>query len=82
MLFNSTAFLLFFTAVLAVDMALQRHARARKVFLLAASYFFYGSWDWRFLGLIGISTAVDYLVGLRLATATAPRTRRLLLNER
>jgi D-alanyl-lipoteichoic acid acyltransferase DltB (MBOAT superfamily) len=32
--------------------------------LLAASYYFYGCWDWRFLGLIIISTLVDYVVGL------------------
>lgn len=32
-------------------------------FLLCASYFFYGWWDWRFLFLILLSTLVDYYVG-------------------
>ena len=36
------------------------------MFLLLASYFFYGWWDWRFLLLIFASTLVDYFVGLQL----------------
>ena len=35
----------------------------RNAFLLAASYFFYGWWDWRFLGLIVFSSTVDYVAG-------------------
>ena len=41
---------------------------ARKLFLLAASYLFYGLWDWRFLGLIIASSAVDYWCGVKLST--------------
>jgi D-alanyl-lipoteichoic acid acyltransferase DltB (MBOAT superfamily) len=44
-----------------------------------ASYFFYGWWDWRFLLLIFLSTAVDYCVGLGLAIAKAPSKRKALL---
>lgn len=36
--------------------------RAQNIFLLVASYIFYGWWDWRFLGLMIASTSVDYLV--------------------
>lgn len=32
--------------------------------LLVASYYFYGTWDYRFLALIIVSTTVDYLCGL------------------
>jgi hypothetical protein len=39
--------------------------------LLVASHVFYGWWDWRFLGLICISTAVDYEVA-RLLDAPGP----------
>ena len=37
--------------------------RAQNVMLLGASYYFYGSWDWRFLSLLMGSTLVDFLVG-------------------
>nr|WP_246434544.1 MBOAT family O-acyltransferase [Teredinibacter haidensis] len=37
--------------------------RCQNIFLVGASYFFYGWWDWRFLGLILISTVVDYFCG-------------------
>ena len=34
--------------------------RGQNLLLLAASYFFYAWWDWRFLSLIGTSTVADY----------------------
>ena len=47
--------------------------------LLAGSYFFYGAWDWRFLGLILASTVIDYFVGLALARSRDPRRRKTLV---
>jgi D-alanyl-lipoteichoic acid acyltransferase DltB (MBOAT superfamily) len=47
--------------------------------LLAASYVFYGWWDWRFLGLIFLSSLVDFLVGNALAATTRTGYRRTLL---
>ena len=32
-----------------------------KIFILAASYFFYGYWNWRFIGLLAISTVGNQL---------------------
>jgi alginate O-acetyltransferase complex protein AlgI len=73
-LFNSIPFLLFLPTVLLCVTVLPRAWRNR--FLLVASYFFYGCWDWRFLGLILLTTVVDYAVGLALhATADARRRR-------
>jgi alginate O-acetyltransferase complex protein AlgI len=51
----------------------------RKVFLLAASYYFYAYWDWRFCGLLLISTAVDFSVGQGLKRSDDPKRRRWLL---
>ena len=65
MLFVELAFLPFFLVVLAVHWGL-RGERARKRWLLAASWFFYGCWDWRFLSLLGFSTLLDYVVALRI----------------
>jgi alginate O-acetyltransferase complex protein AlgI len=47
--------------------------------LLLASYFFYGSWDWRFLGLILISTIVDYAAGARIFRTENPLHKRYWL---
>lgn len=77
MLFNSTPFLIFFTIVYSLYLVLPHRWQNRM--LLAASYIFYGWWDWRFLSLILISTLVDYLCGLGIARSTQPSRRRGLL---
>ena len=53
--------------------------KARNLFLLAASYLFYGWWDWRFLGLIVASTFVDYMAGLAMGRSTGATARRAWL---
>src|SRR5690606_37420418 len=58
MLFNSYVFWVFLAVVLALHAVLR--GRSRKALLLAASYVFYGYWDWRFLGLIALSTLTDF----------------------
>ncbi|MGB0333024.1 MAG: MBOAT family protein, partial [Planctomycetota bacterium] len=68
MLFVEFRFLAFLGLVLAVGWALRRNG-ARKAFLLLASYGFYAAWDWRFLGLILLSTVVDGVAGQRIHQA-------------
>ncbi len=77
MLFNTTTFAIFL--VVAFGAHWRARPRYRNAVLLVASYFFYGWWDWRFLGLLALSTATDYTIGLRLAGAGAPRRRTRLL---
>jgi D-alanyl-lipoteichoic acid acyltransferase DltB (MBOAT superfamily) len=77
MLFNSLEYALFLVGVLAIYWTLPHRAQNR--FLLAASYVFYGAWDWRFLGLIALSTLLDWGVGLGLGAVRDPRRRRALL---
>ena len=60
MLFNSFEFFIFLPIVLGLYLFLP--LRGQNAWLLVASYVFYGSWDWRFLGLILVSTGVDYVV--------------------
>ncbi|PIT98255.1 MAG: membrane-bound O-acyltransferase family protein [Candidatus Andersenbacteria bacterium CG10_big_fil_rev_8_21_14_0_10_54_11] len=62
--FNTPWFFLFFAAVYLIYLALPR--RKQNYVLLAASYLFYASWDWRFVGLIAFSTILDYGIGLKL----------------
>ena len=64
MLFNSYTFWIFFLAVYLLYRRLDHKWQNRM--LLAASYVFYGAWDWRFLSLIWLSTGIDYVVGLKL----------------
>lgn len=59
MLFNSNEFLLFLPLVLVAYWGMP--VRLRVPVLLTASYAFYASWDWRFLGLLAGSTVIDYL---------------------
>lgn len=75
MIFTELRFVLFFALVFGVHWSLDSQ-RARKVWLLLASYFFYAAWDWRFLSLIVISTLVDYVAGLRLGATDDPLARR------
>jgi D-alanyl-lipoteichoic acid acyltransferase DltB (MBOAT superfamily) len=49
----------------------------RNVFLLAASYVFYGFWDWRFLPLIVVSSVTDFFLG-RLLGKTEDKSKRKL----
>ena len=62
MSFASFAFAVFFAVVLGGTLFAERHlpARARECFLLAASYFFYGYWDWRFCFLLLFVTVISF----------------------
>lgn len=60
MIFTSGNFFFFFIVFYLIYLFLQGRIRTQNILLLAASYFFYGYWDYRFLSLILISTVVDY----------------------
>ena len=65
MLFTQIEFLFLFVAAFGF-LLVCRNNTLRKVGLLVASYYFYAYWDYRFLALIGLSTIVDYAIGLSL----------------
>jgi D-alanyl-lipoteichoic acid acyltransferase DltB (MBOAT superfamily) len=71
--FNSLQYAVFLPVVLGLYWLLPR--RPQNVLLLIASYVFYGAFDWRFLGLLIISTLTDYTVG-RLLEVTEDQRRR------
>ncbi|TVZ56221.1 D-alanyl-lipoteichoic acid acyltransferase DltB (MBOAT superfamily) [Lutibacter sp. Hel_I_33_5] len=80
MLFNSIEFVIF----LPITFLIYWHLASKSIkhqnrFLLVASYFFYGCWDWRFLSLIIFSSSVDFLVGFYLNKIHNIKTRKLLL---
>jgi alginate O-acetyltransferase complex protein AlgI len=76
--FATPEFLVFFALLLPVYWLLPGH-RPRKLLLLFASYYFYACWDWRFLGLIALSTVIDFSVGWILAGSDSARVRRSAL---
>lgn len=65
MLFNSFNFLFFLPIVFVLYWhVFQRSLRWQNLFIVAASYVFYGWWDWRFLLLIVFTSLCSYGSGL------------------
>jgi D-alanyl-lipoteichoic acid acyltransferase DltB (MBOAT superfamily) len=52
---------------------------ARTLFLLVLSYYFYASWNWRYLPLIFGSSTVDYFLARAVAREPRPHARRVML---
>lgn len=77
MLFTSIEFVVFLPIVLLAYLACPR--RMQNTLLLAASYVFYGWWDTRFLGLLMLSTVLDFTTARALARLVDSRRRRWLM---
>jgi alginate O-acetyltransferase complex protein AlgI len=80
MLFNSIDFAIFLPIVFAIYwFVFQKNLKLQNLFILLASYLFYGWWDWRFLFLLLFSTIVDYTVGVIFKKTEKQLHRKLLL---
>jgi alginate O-acetyltransferase complex protein AlgI len=77
MLFNSLTFLIFLGFTLLFYYKLP--FRAQNLFLLGASYLFYGWWDYRFLFLLLFTSAFDYFCALLMDKQSDTKRRRWLL---
>ena len=75
MIFTEPRFFAFFLIVFAAYWLVPTN-RGRKILLLAASYFFYASWDYRFLSLLLASTGIDYALGRVLRSDRPTRHRK------
>lgn len=61
MLFNSIEFIIFLPLFFGLYWSLNKKShRVQNILLLVGSYVFYGWWDYRFLGLLFLSTVVDF----------------------
>jgi len=70
MLFNSLSFALFLPLVFILYWFFtKRSLKLQNALLLVASYYFYGSWDYRFLFLLIFSTLLDYYTGIKMHEA-------------
>ena len=80
MFFNSIDFLIFLPLVFIIYwFFLNKNLKSQNFFIVAASYVFYGWWDWRFLSLIAFSSLVDFLVGIGLSKTENIKKRKLYL---
>lgn len=78
MTFTQAEFVVFLAVVLAVAWSL-RSRFGRNGWLLLASYYFYAYWDYRFCGLLLISTVVDFALAQKIAHAPSLIKRRAWL---
>jgi alginate O-acetyltransferase complex protein AlgI len=79
MKFDTTTFLLFFSAFFAVYLQFFRHYRIQNVLVIIGSCFFYGWWSRIFLLLMLVSVIINYMVGILIDRAGTPRSRKAFL---
>ncbi|MFI5161138.1 MAG: MBOAT family O-acyltransferase [Sphingobacteriales bacterium] len=79
MLFNSFEFLVFLPIVfLLYWFVFNKKLSWQNLLILAASYFFYGWWSWKFLLLLILSTLLDYLYGFGVASENKKKSKLFL----
>ena len=80
MLFNQIEFLIFLPIVFSIYWLLGSERRiSQNLLIVVASYFFYGWWDWRFLGLIAFSSLIDFWIAILLGGQRSNIKRKCLL---
>ena len=76
MLFPTIDFAVFFLVVFTVSWILRPHKIAWRWFILAASFVFYGWWDWNYLMLLFLSIAMNWFFGWAVFRALTPEGER------
>ena len=79
MLFPTATFAIFFMLVLPLSWLLQPRGERWRPFIIAASFVFYGAWDWRFCFLLAFSIVWNHLLAVGIHRSGAPRHRKVLL---
>ena len=77
MLFNTIDFVIFLIAVVVAYYAIPFN-KYRKLFLLAASYYFYACWNVAFLGLLLFDTIMAYTAGRLMEGKEKPKQKSIL----
>ena len=78
MLFPTIEFAVFFAIVFPITWLLNEKNTLKKCFLLFVSYVFYSFWDWRFIFLLFVSSAGNYVAGRLLGVAHTERARKFV----
>src|ERR1700743_2483740 len=79
MLFPTMIFGIFFLIVFLTAWSLERENGRRKVFLVLASWVFYGWWDWRFVGLLILSALFNWWVARSISKTQVKSSRHWLI---
>jgi len=80
MLFTSFSFLIFLPIVFCLYwFVFNRSIKYQNAFLLLSSYVFYGWWNWKFLGLLLLSTLIDYSFGFWVAEGSGAKRKLFLV---
>jgi D-alanyl-lipoteichoic acid acyltransferase DltB (MBOAT superfamily) len=79
LVFPTIEFAAFFAVVFVVSWALQPHPSAWRPFILAASYFFYGWVDWRWVLILIASSVVNTFASQVIARSPSAATRKRAL---
>jgi len=80
MLFNSLQFAFFLLFVFLLYWFISKgKLKLQNLLLLAASYFFYACWDWRFLFLLLFSTLLDFFTGNKIHSSEVKNKKRFWL---
>ena len=79
MLFPTVTFAVFLAIVLPLNWTLMRHQRVWRLFVLAASFVFYGWWDWRFVFLLAASIVGNQVLAVAIHRADGVARRKALL---
>ena len=78
MIFNSFNFLIFLPIVFFLHWFLPyKGNKYQNLLILTASYFFYASWDFRFLFLLIFSTFLDYFTGLKMFKSKSKKEKKI-----
>ena len=80
MLFTQQVFFIFIFIVFSLYWIIPREKiTLRNILLLISSYVFYGWWDWRFLGLIFLSSLCDYFFALKIHNSSNEKAKKYFL---
>ena len=80
MVFNSVDFAIFLVVVfIGYWFVTYKNLKLQNLFIVSASYYFYGLWNWQFLFVRLFSTFVDYKVGLLISNEKKKYKRKLFL---
>lgn len=74
MLFNTLNFAIFLPIVFLLYWSVgEKNIRIQNIILIVASYFFYASWDLRFLSLLLFSTLLDFVLAIMIEKGSRPK---------
>jgi len=80
MLFNTIDFAVFLPVVFILYwFVFNKNLKLQNFLIVASSYFFYGWWDWKFLGLIAFSSIIDFSTSLYISSTQSKKKKKAAL---